>query len=104
MELAASDTAILHREIEQAVDSLAAARDTSDALEALVELTSVLDILTATQHELVNALLDKGATWSQVADALSTSSVGAKRRFPRRSARQGAGPDAEDADVPEALA
>ncbi|BEP13819.1 hypothetical protein acdb102_21300 [Acidothermaceae bacterium B102] len=101
MELAASDTAILHREIEQAVDSLTAARDTSDALEALVEMTSVLDILTATQHELVNALLDRGATWSQVADALSTSSIGARRRFPRRQARQGS---ADDTDAPEALA
>jgi len=101
MELAASDTAILHREIEQAVANLTAARDTSDPVEALVELTSVLDILTATQHELVNALLDRGATWSEVADALSTSSVGARRRFPRRSARQGS---ADDAEMPEALA
>lgn len=98
MELAPSETAILHREIGQAVAHLAAARETSDPLDALVELTSALDILTATQHELVNTLLDREATWSQVADALSTSSVGAKRRFPRRSARQGSAIDEEPLD------
>jgi hypothetical protein len=101
MELAPPDLAILHREIGQAVASLAAARETTDPLEALVELTSVLDVLTATKHELVNTLLDQGATWSQVADALSTSSVGAKRRFPRRSARQGS---ANDTEAPDPLA
>jgi hypothetical protein len=97
MMLAESDTAILRREIGQAVDSLGAARRTHDPLEVLVQLTSVLDVLTATQHELVNLLLDQGATWSQVADALSTSSVGARRRFPRRSARAG-GAEGETAE------
>src|SRR3954465_10146220 len=94
MILAEGDTAILRREIGQAVDTLGAARRTNDPFEVLVHLTSVLDVLTATQHELVNLLLDQGATWSQVAEALSTSSVGARRRFPRRPARS-AGPDAE---------
>jgi hypothetical protein len=90
MELAAAETAILRREIEEAQQILTLGGSTEDPFEALVQLTSALDTLTATQHELVNVLLDRGATWSQVADALSTSNAGARRRFPRRDARQGA--------------
>ncbi|MDX6201735.1 MAG: hypothetical protein QOF82_1371 [Frankiales bacterium] len=87
MQLAASEIAILHREITEAEGLLAAGRDTADPLESLVQLTSALDVLTATQHELVNVLLDRGATWSQVAVALSMSNAGARRRFPRRESR-----------------
>jgi hypothetical protein len=87
MQLAPSEREILHREIAEAEGLLAAGRETTDPLDALVQLTSSLDVLTATQHELVNVLLDRGATWSQVADALSTSSAGARRRFPRRGSR-----------------
>jgi hypothetical protein len=93
MKLAAAEMAILRREITDAEGLLAAGRETADPLESLVQLTSALDVLTATQHELVNVLLDRGATWSQVADALNTSSAGARRRFPRRDSRTVASTD-----------
>jgi len=95
MRLEPAEVAILHRELAEAEALLAAGRETTDPLDALVQLTAGLEVLTATQHELVNALLDRGATWSQVADALSTSSAGARRRFPRRGSR------AVEADHPE---
>jgi len=64
----------------------------AEPLRALGEITNAIETLTATQHELVNVLLDRGATWSTIAEALSTSSAGAKRRYPRRSARRLAAP------------
>ncbi|MDX6204104.1 MAG: hypothetical protein QOE76_459 [Frankiales bacterium] len=98
MRLAPSDTEILRRELTEAQDLLTAGQETTDPLDALVQLTSSLDVLTATQHELVNLLLDSGATWSQVADALSTSSAGARRRFPRRTSRSTEGDPGDPPD------
>jgi len=94
--LSEDETSILHRELTSAREALDVAVGTQSPLEALVQMTWALETLTATQHELVNVLLDRGATWSQVADALSTSSAGARRRFPRRESRQPAGEPVED--------
>jgi hypothetical protein len=47
-------------------------------------LTVAIEGLSATQHELVNVLLDHGHSWSEVGDALSTSASAAERRYPRR--------------------
>jgi hypothetical protein len=51
------------------------------------QLTVAIEELTATQHELVNLLLDHGHGWSEVGDALNTSAVAAERRYPRRGRR-----------------
>jgi len=95
MKLSAIDRQLLQRELRSAQDALSAARTSSTALETLTELTAAIETLTATQHELVNLLLDRGASWSTIADALSTSSAAAKRRYPRRAARQAGGPRSE---------
>ena len=81
---------IVQRELASAANLLADARETADPLLTLAAMTSAIDSLTATQHELVNVLLDRGATWSVIADALATNSAGAQRRFPRRVARNNA--------------
>jgi hypothetical protein len=94
MHLERAELEILRRELAEAEALLGAGRETTDPLDALVQLTAGLEVLTATQHELVNVLLERGATWSQVADALSTSSAGARRRFPRRGGRSGEGDQA----------
>lgn len=104
MRLEPAEVAILRRELAEAEALLAAGRMTTDPLNALVQLTAGLEVLTATQHELVNVLLDRGATWSQVADALSTSSAGARRRFPRRGARTVEGDPDETASGGSTLA
>lgn len=96
IELSEAETDILRRELRDARDALGVAVGVQSPFEALVQMTWALETLTATQHELVNVLLDRGATWSQVADALSTSSAGARRRFPRRESRQPTGELAED--------
>ncbi len=88
MQLYAGETEILHRELHEATANLHAALQAQDPFQLLVHMTAALETLTATQHELVNVLLDREASWSQVADALSTSSAGARRRFPRRDSRQ----------------
>ena len=85
--LSAGETDLLRREIRDAEKALAAARTSAEPLRALGEMTAAIETLTATQHELVNVLLDRGASWSTIAEALSTSSAGARRRYPRRSAR-----------------
>lgn len=81
----------LQRELREAQEALAAALRAGTPLDTLVDLTAALDTLSATQHERVNVLLDRGATWSQVADALAISNDGARRRFPRRDSRRPAG-------------
>jgi phage-related minor tail protein len=90
--LSSGETGLLRREIRDAEKALASARTSAEPLRALGEMTNAIETLTATQHELVNVLLDRGATWSMIAEALSTSSAGAKRRYPRRSARGIAAP------------
>jgi hypothetical protein len=90
LELSAPEIDILRRELTDAREALDVAIDAASPFEALGQMTWALDTLTATQHELVNVLLDRGATWSQVADALSTSSAVARRRFPRRESRSSA--------------
>jgi hypothetical protein len=87
MTLSAEETDLLRRELRTAELALARARKAAEPLEALTDMTAAVETLTATQHELVNVLLDRGATWSTIADALSTSSAGAQRRYPRRAAR-----------------
>jgi hypothetical protein len=75
-------------ELAAALHAVTEARASSDALEVLAQLTEAIEELTATQHELVNVLLDHGRTWSDVGDALSTSAAAAERRYPRRSRRE----------------
>ena len=89
MELSAEERELLRREISETEEALAAARDDADPLATLGALNSAIDTLTATQHELVNVLLDRGTSWSTIAEALSTNSAGAQRRFPRRASRTG---------------
>ena len=74
-------------ELAVALRAVTEARAASDALAALSHLTVAIEELTATQHELVNLLLDHGHGWSDVGDALNTSAVAAERRYPRRSRR-----------------
>ena len=90
MSLSDAETKLLRQEIRDAEHALAEARRSLDPLHALSEMTTAIETLAATQHELVNVLLDRGASWSTIAEALSTSSAGAKRRYPRRGSRSGA--------------
>lgn len=87
MELSAADAALLRREVTATEQALAAARTSVDPLQTLADLTTAIETLTATQHELVNVLLDHGASWSTIGDALSTSNAAARRRYPRRGGR-----------------
>ena len=74
----------LGNEVAEALHAVTQARATTDAVEALALVTVAIEQLTATQHELVNVLLDHGHTWSEVGEALSTSPAAVERRFPRR--------------------
>lgn len=91
---AAPDISALQREIASARDAVDAARITSQPLDVLAQVTIAIERLTATQHELVNVLLDHGVSWSDLGTALSTSSAAAARRFPRRA--HGASPGGSD--------
>ena len=71
-------------EVALALRAVTEARASRDAMDALALVTVAIEQLTATQHELVDVLLDHGHTWSEVGDALSTSPAAAERRFPRR--------------------
>ena len=71
-------------ELATALRSVTEARAASDALDVLTQVTVAIEELSATQHELVNVLLDHGHTWSQVGEALNTSPAAARRRYPRR--------------------
>jgi len=71
-------------ELSKALRAVTEARAASDALEVLTHVTVAIEELGATQHELVNVLLDHGHTWTQVGDALNTSPAAARRRYPRR--------------------
>ena len=75
-------------EVARALHAVTEARAATDAMEALAQATVAIEQLTATQHELVNVLLDHGHTWSEVGEALSTSPAAALRRFPRRRRRE----------------
>ena len=75
-------------ELAAALHAVTRARGSSDALEVLAELTVAIEELSATQHELVNVLLDHGHSWSEVGEAMSTSAMAAERRFPRRGRRR----------------
>ena len=88
MNLAPEERDVLARELSDAATVLREAREAADPLATLTGMTAAIETLTATQHELVNVLLDRGTAWSVLADALSTSSAGAQRRFPRRSRPQ----------------
>jgi hypothetical protein len=74
-------------ELAEALHAVTQARAASDALEVLTQVTVAIEELSATQHELVNVLLDHGHTWSQVGNALNTSAAAAERRYPRRKRR-----------------
>lgn len=100
MELSASDRALVRRELKLAQRALSAAQATEGALDALAELTVAVETLSATQHELVNSLLDRGTSWSSIADALSTSSAAAQRRYPRRASRETAQPVTDERSGP----
>ena len=77
----------LGHELAGAVRALTQARAASDARDVLAHLTVALEELSATQHELVNLLLDNGHRWSEVGTALNTSATAAERRYPRRERR-----------------
>jgi hypothetical protein len=79
-------------ELAAALRAVTEARAASDALDVLTQVTVAIEDLTATQHELVNVLLDHGHTWSQVGEALNTSPAAAKRRYPRRQRRTTSSP------------
>lgn len=82
-------------EVALALRAVTEARASRDGLQALSLVTVAIEHLTATQHGLVDVLLDHGHTWSEVGDALSTSPAAAERRFPRRAGGAGApGPGA----------
>ena len=85
-------------EVALALRAVTEARASQDALDALSLVTVAIEQLSATQHELVDVLLDYGHTWSEVGAALSTSPTAAERRFPRRDRRPG-GTQKPDADV-----
>ncbi len=72
-------------DVAVALRAVTEARASRDALAALNWVTVAIEQLTATQHQLVDVLLDHGHTWSEVGEALSTSPSAAERRFPRRS-------------------
>lgn len=74
-------------ELATALRAVTQARGSADALEVLAQVTMAIEDLTATQHELVNVLLDNGHRWSEVGTALSTSAEAVERRYPRRSRR-----------------
>ena len=80
-------------ELATALRAVTEARAASDALDVLTQVTVAIEDLCATQHELVNVLLDHGHTWSQVGEALNTSPAAAKRRYPRRQRRTTSSPD-----------
>jgi len=71
-------------EVALALRAVTEARASDEALEALGMVTVAIEQLSATQHELVDVLLDHGHMWSEVGGALSTSAIAAERRFPRR--------------------
>jgi hypothetical protein len=74
-------------EVATALRALTQARAASDARDVLALLTVAIEELSATQHELVNVLLDHGHTWTSVGEALNTSAAAAERRYPRRPRR-----------------
>ena len=74
-------------ELAAALRAVTEARGASDALDVLTLVTVAIEELSATQHELVNVLLDHGHTWGDVGEALNTSAVAAQRRYPRRRRR-----------------
>jgi hypothetical protein len=78
--------------LAHALRAVTQARAASDALDALTQVTEAIEDPSATQHELVNVLLDHGYTWSQVGEALNTSPAAAKRRYPRREGRTASSP------------
>jgi len=75
-------------EVAVALRAVTEARASTDALDALALVTVAIEQLSATQHELVDVLLNHGHTWSEVGEALSTSPAAAERRFPRRDRRR----------------
>ena len=79
-------------ELAKALRAVTEARAASDALDVLTQVTVAIEDLSATQHELVNVLLDHGHTWSQVGEALNTSPAAVKRRYPRREGRSASSP------------
>jgi hypothetical protein len=80
----------LGAEVALAQRAVTRARASRDALDALGLVTVAIEHLCATQHALVDVLLDHGHTWSEVGEALSTSAAAAERRFPRRRALENA--------------
>lgn len=74
----------LGEDVAAALRSVTRARAADEAIEALHHVTVAIEQLSATQHDLVDVLLDHGHTWSEIGQALSTTPVAAERRFPRR--------------------
>jgi hypothetical protein len=91
VQLSDDEIALVRREVAAASAALRGAKVATDPMGALAGITEAVEALTSTQHELVNVLLDRGCSWSDLAVALSTSRAGAKRRYPRRTARSAPG-------------
>jgi hypothetical protein len=87
VKLSDDEVGLVRREVTAAGAALRGAKVAADPMGALAAITEAVETLTSTQHELVNVLLDRGCSWSDLATALSTSRAGVKRRYPRRPAR-----------------
>jgi hypothetical protein len=83
----------LGNELAEALRAVTQARAATDPFEVLSQLTAAIEGLSATQHELVNVLLDHGHSWSEIGEGLSTSAAAAERRYPRRDRRKTETPD-----------
>jgi hypothetical protein len=83
----------LGNELATALRAVTQARAATDPFEVLSQLTAAIEGLSATQHELVNVLLDPGYSWSEIGEALSSSAAAAERRYPRRDRRNMEPPD-----------
>jgi hypothetical protein len=83
----------LGNELATALRAVTQARAATDPFEVLSQLTVAIEGLSATQHELVNVLLDHGHSWGEIGEALSTSAAAAERRYPRRDRRNTETPD-----------
>jgi len=92
----------LGNELAEALRAVTQARAATDPFEVLSQLTAAIEGLSATQHELVNVLLDHGHSWSEIGEGLSTSAAAAdairagiagKRKPPTSAPALDAAPD-----------
>jgi hypothetical protein len=63
MQLSDAEIGLVRREVTTAAEALGRAKKSADPMDTLSEITAAVETLTSTQHELVNVLLDRGASW-----------------------------------------